>query len=129
MYFNWETILEKHSFILHEYDQCPQTIAVLMVKDDRSLLGLPLDGYTGGVGGRKDRLLTQRTISQLAISYGRGKVTQIVMKLATSPSEMSGLTHQSWLWLIHHVREDQYLDWNILAGYSLHPVNAVIDYE
>lgn len=63
-----------------------------MVKDDRSLLGLPLDGFSGGVGERKDRLLTQWTISQLAISYRRGKVTQIVMKLATSPSEMSGST-------------------------------------
>lgn len=105
-----------------------------MVKDDRSLLGLPLDGYTGGVGGRKDRLLTQRTISQLAISYGRGKVTQIVMKLATWPSEMSGSTLGSRLldspvMVMAHTSytRDQYLDWN--AGYSLHPVNAVIDYE
>lgn len=48
--------------------------------------------YRGCWVGRKDRLLTQRTISQLTISYGRGKVTQIVMKLATSPSEMSGST-------------------------------------
>lgn len=86
------------------------SIAVLTVKDDRSLLGLPLDGYTGGVGGRKDRLLTQLTISQLAISYGRGKVTQIVMKLATSPSEMSGWTLGSPLLdSPHHVRETSIL--------------------
>lgn len=61
-------------------------------------------------------------------------MTQIVMKLATWPSEMSGLTLGSLLldsavMVMAHTSctRDQYLDWN--AGYSLDPVNAVIDYE